>query len=99
MNESPVTPLCFDLKMRPFRQILSKALEISGKVPLNSKPSSNDRYISYVIDTSLHMTESPCLKSDWLEDIRLFSMKNSKKLLYNKRSNIFPHIGSNETGR
>ena len=45
------------------------------------------------------MHESPCLKPDWLDDIRLFLMKNSNKLLYVKRSNMFPHIGSNETGR
>ena len=57
------------------------------------------KYRYNVIYKSLYMHESPCLKPDWLDDIRLFLMKNSNKLLYIKRSNMFPHIGSNETGR
>ena len=72
-------------------QILSKPLEISKKIPLSSKPLSNDWWISSVIDKSWYIHESPCLKTDWLDDI--------KSWYYNKNSNIFPHIESNETGR
>ena len=42
------------------------------------------------------MYESPYLKPGSIHDnIRLSLMKNLNKLLNNKRSNIFPHIGSN----
>ena len=58
---------------------------------------SKDWQVSCVIDKSWYIHESPCLKSDWLNDIRLFLKKNLNKLLYSKRSNISPHIGSNET--
>ena len=40
-----------------------------------------------------------CLKPDSLDGIRSLLMKNSKKLVYSKRLNIFSHIGSNETSR
>ena len=45
------------------------------------------------------MHQLPCLKLDWLNGIRLFLLKNSNILLYSKRSSLFPHIESNETGR
>ena len=38
------------------------------------------------------MHELPCLKPNWLDDIRLFLMKNTNKLLYIKRLNIFPQL-------
>ena len=41
--------------------------------------------------------EPPGLKPDWLEEINSFSMKYSYNLLYNKRSKIFPQIGSKDT--
>ena len=42
------------------------------------------------------MYESPYLKPGSIDDnIRLFLMKNLNRLLNSKRSNIFPHIGSN----
>ena len=41
-NKSPVTPFCFNLKIRPLSQTYSKALEISRKIPLTSKSLSND---------------------------------------------------------
>ena len=85
--------------MRPLCQTLSKPLKISRKIPLTSKPLSNDWQMSWIIDKSWYIHESPYLKSDWLYDIRSFLMKNSNKLLYIKRSNTFPHIGNNETGR
>ena len=44
------------------------------------------------------MHELLCLEPDWLDNIRLFSMKNLKKLLYVKLSNKFPQIESNEKG-
>ena len=53
---------------------------------------------SFVIDKSWYIHESPCLNRNWLDGNRLFIMKYSNKLLYIKRSNIFPHIGRYETG-
>ena len=44
------------------------------------------------------MHASPCLKPDSLDHMRLFLMKSSNKLLCIKTSNIFLHIGTNETG-
>ena len=41
------------------------------------------------------MHELFCLEPDRLNDIRLFSMKNLKKLLYVKLSNKFPQLDSN----
>ena len=41
-NKLPVTPICFNLKIRPLCQTLSKALEISRKIRLTSKQLSND---------------------------------------------------------
>ena len=59
---------------------------------------SNDGKTSTVIDKNWYIHESPCLKPDWLDDIKSFLMKNSYELLHIERSNILPHIGSNETG-
>ena len=41
-KRSPETPFCFNLKISPSCQTLSKALDISKKTPLTSNPSSND---------------------------------------------------------
>ena len=46
-----------------------------------------------------YISRIPGLKLDWLEEINSFSMKYSSNLLYNKRSIIFPQMGSKDTGR
>ena len=51
-SKLPDMPFCFNLKMRPQCQILSKAFDISRKTRLNSNPSSNDLYISLKVDLS-----------------------------------------------
>ena len=53
----------------------------------------------HVIDKSWLMQESPCLKPDWFEDMKSFPIKNECISLYIRRSNFFPKIGRNETGR
>ena len=50
-------------------------------------------------DRSWLIHESPGLKSDWLGDIKFFSVKNSYMLLYNILSNIFPAPESKDIGR
>ena len=72
---------------------------MSRKTLLTSKPLSKDWHVSWVIDNNWLIHESPGLKPDWLEEINSFSMKYSYNLLYNKRSKIFPQIGSKDTGQ
>ena len=62
-------PYWFNLSMRPSCHTLSKALDISRKTPLTSRPLSNESQISWVIDKSWFTQESPSLKPDWLSDI------------------------------
>ena len=51
------------------------------------------------MDRSWLLHELPGLKSDWVGDIKLFSLKNSLMLLYNIFSNIFPSTGSKDIER
>ena len=51
------------------------------------------------MDRSWLIHESPGLKSDWLGDLKLFSVKNSYMLLYNILSYIFPATGSKGIGQ
>ena len=44
-------------------------LDISRKTPLTSNPSSEDWYISCVIEINWFLRESPGLKSDWFGEI------------------------------
>ena len=78
---------------------MSKDLGISRKWPLTSNPSSKYWYISCVIDINWFVHESHGLKPDWFEEIKSLSMKYSNRLLYIKRSKIFPQMGSRDTGR
>ena len=43
--------------------------------------------------------ESPGLKPDWFVEIRRFVVKKLNISSYEKRSNIFPHLGRNEIGQ
>ena len=66
MISFPSTPCVFNLKISPLYQTLSKALEISRKIPLKSsgEVQSNDVWISWVIDSSYEIQESPGMKPD-----------------------------------
>ena len=92
-------PFCFSLKIIPLCQTFSNTFEISRKTPLTSNPSSKDLHISWVIDKSWLIQESPGLKPDWFEEMKLFSIRNLDISLNISLSSIFPQIGSNETGR
>ena len=78
---------------------MSKILVISRKSPLTSNPSSEDWYISCVIDVNWFVHESPGLKPDWFGEIKSFPMKYSNRLLYINRWRTFPQIWSRDTGR
>ena len=54
-------------------------------------------YMSWVIDKSWLMQESPGLKSDWFMLIRLFSKKKRNFLLKMYFSRFFPQIRKIET--
>ena len=87
------------LKMIPLYHTISNAFETSRKRFLTSMSSSRKLYISWVKDNSWLMQESPHLKSDWLEEMSLFSIKNSDISLNINLSRIFPQIGSSDTRR
>ena len=63
--------------MRPLCQTLSIAFEISKNTPRTSYPWSKDWKISCVTDKNGLTQESPCLKPDWIEDVKSFSIKMS----------------------
>ena len=44
------------------------------------------------------MQESPPLKPDWYDDIKLFSLRYGYTSPHIKHSNILPRIGSSEAG-
>ena len=98
LSRSPEMPFCFNLKIIPSCQTLSKALDISKKTLLTSNPSSNDLEILWVIDNNWLILESPCLKPDWFGEIRLLEIKNLKISLEISLSRILSQIKSRETG-
>ena len=85
--------------MRLSCQTTSNAFTMSRNTPRTSYPSSNDAYISWVIDKSWLMQEPPGLKPDWFVEIRWFVMRKLNISLYNIHSNISQHIDRNEIGR
>ena len=93
----PEMPFFWSLTIRPSCHTLSNALDISKNTLRTSKPSSKDLYISCVIERSWLMQESPPLKPDWCDDIKLLSIRYGYTSLYIKRSNILPQIGSSKT--
>ena len=98
-SKFPDMPFWVNWKTIPSCHTLSNAFEILRKTLLTSRPSSKELYISWVIDKSWLIQESPGLKPDWMEEISLFSIKNSNISLNINLSRIFPHIGSSDTGR
>ena len=56
--------------IRPFCKTLSKALDMTWKMPLTSNPSSDDRYILWVIDDNWFIHEFTGIKPDWFEVIK-----------------------------
>ena len=63
---------------------------VSRKTLLTSNPSSNDLYISCVIDKSWLTQESPGLAPDWFCEIKPFLTKSGNILVNIKRSKILP---------
>ena len=88
----------WSLNIRPVCHTLSSALEISKNTLWTSKPSPKDLYISCVIERSWLMQESPPLKPNWCDDIKLLPIRYGYNSLDIERSNILPQIGSSETG-
>ena len=74
-NSLPEMPFCSSLKITPSCQTLSKALHISKKTLLTSIPSSKDLRISWIIDNSWFIQESPGLKPNWWGVIIFFFQK------------------------
>ena len=68
-------PFCFNLKISPSYQTLPKALDMSKKTLLTSNPLSKDVKISWLIDNSWLMQESPGWKLDWFLERRLLAEK------------------------
>ena len=65
-------------------------LDISKKIALTSRLSSQYRSVSLVLERSRLTHESPGLKPDWFYDIKLFSVKDSNILSYSNLSRVFP---------
>ena len=78
---------------------LSKALDISRNTPLTSKSLSKEVKISWVIDRSWFMRESPGLNPDYFGDIRLLFKKHFNMLSYAIRSKTLLQIGRRGTRR
>ena len=68
-------PFCFNLKISPSCQTLSKALGMSKETLLTSNPLSKDVKISWVIDSSWLIRESPVWKPDWFLEMSLLEEK------------------------
>ena len=67
--------LCFNLTISPSCQNLSKALDISKKKLLTSNSLSKVVKVSWVIDKTSLMQESPGWKPDWFLDMSLVAEK------------------------
>ena len=85
------------MNVRPSCHTPSNALDISKNTPRTSKPSPKDLYISCVIERSWLMQESPTLKPDQCDDIKMLSVRYGYTSSYIKNSNILPQVGSSET--
>ena len=97
-NRFPNISLRLNFRISPSCQTLSKAFNMSKNTPLTSLPSSKDWYISWVIELSLFIQESPGRRPDWLEDNKSFSFKNLYSSLNRSLSKILLQIGSKEKG-
>ena len=74
-------------------QMLLKCLKLYLKL------QNHHQKVRKVMDRSWLIHESPGLKSDWLGDIKLFSVRNAYILLYKILSNIFPATRRKDIGR
>ena len=74
---SPLIPFWRSLKRRPSCHTLSKAFEISRNISQTSYPLSNSFKISWLIERSWMMQESPDLNPDWFRERRLLSERKS----------------------
>ena len=83
---------CFNLKIIPLCQILSKALYMSQKLFLTSNPLSKDVKISWVTDRLIK--ESPGWKRDWFSKMSLLADKKLNISLKVCLSKILSQIGS-----
>ena len=68
-------PFYFNFNISPSCQTLSKALDMSKKALLTFDPLSKDVEISWVIDNSWLMQESPSWKRDWFLEMSLLAEK------------------------
>ena len=71
----PDMPFFWSLNIRLSCHTLSNAFDVSKNTRRTSKPSSKDLYISWVIERSWLMQESPPLNPDWCDDIILLSIR------------------------
>ena len=83
---------CFNLKIIPLCQILSKALYMSQKLFLTSNPLSKDVKIWWVTDRLIK--ESPGWKRDWFSKMSLLADKKLNISLKVCLSKILSQIGS-----
>ena len=66
---------CFNLKISPAYQTLSKVLDMSKKTLLTSNTISKYVKIFWVIDNSRLIQESPCWKPKWFLEMSLLTEK------------------------
>ena len=99
LSKFPDMSFWVSLKMIPSCHILSNAFEISRNTLLTSRPSSKELYLSWVINNSWLIQESPRSKPAWLVKISQFSIKNSNISLNINLSRIFPNIFSSDIRR
>ena len=97
-SKLPDMPFWVSSKIISCCHTLSNAFEISTKILLTSRPSSKKLYISWVIDNSCLMQESPGFKTrlTWRNEF-IFS-KKLEHFIKIDFSRIFPQIGSSNTG-
>ena len=81
----------FSLKISPSCQTLSKALDMSKKRLLTSNPLSKVVKISWVIDNSWFMQESPGWKPEWFLEVfkEFISREIDKHFIKNKSFKYF----------
>ena len=87
-NRFPDIPLRVNFRISHSCQTLSKAFDMSKNTPLTSRSLSKDCYISWVIERSWLIEESPGRKPDWLDDNKSFSFKNLYSSLNKSLSKI-----------
>ena len=82
-------PFCFNLKISPSCQTLSKTLDMSKKTILTFNPLSKDIELSWVIDSSWLVQELPGRKRNWFLEMSLLVQKQLNLSLKISLSNIY----------